>query len=129
MNKELITKLIGRAKEASDNAYCPYTSVPIGCALLTEDNIYTGCNIEYKALSHTSAGEVAMHKAISEGQMVFKAVCFYSADFLPFPSGKTRQLLAEFNPLMNVVIANDETYNLMTMNDIFPFVPELPEVE
>ena len=128
MNKELITKLIGRAREASDNAYCPYTNVPIGCALLTEETIYTGCNIESKVLSNsTSAGEVAVMKAISEGQTIFKAACFYCAAFMPFPDGKTRQLLAEFNPLMNVVIANDQTYNLTTLNDIFPFVPELPE--
>jgi len=130
MNKELITKLIGRAREASENAYCPYTNVPIGCALLAEGNIYTGCNIESKVLSSSlSAGEVAIMKAISDGSASFKATCFFASAFMPFPDGKTRQLLAEFNPLMSVIIANDETYSLMTMNDIFPFVPELPEAE
>lgn len=129
MNKELISKLINRAREASDNAYCPYTNVPVGCALLTEDNvIFCGCSIETKALSSAaSAGEVAVMKAISEGHTAFKAVCFYSSSFMPFPDGKTRQLLAEFNPMLSIVIAHAENYNLCTLNDIFPFVPELPE--
>lgn len=128
MNKELIAKLISRAREASDNAYCPYTSVPIGCALLTEDNIYCGCNIEMKALSGSvSAGEVAVMKAISDGSTKFKSVCFYSAAFMASPDGKTRQLLAEFNPMLDIVIADDNSYNLTSLDKIFLFVPELPE--
>lgn len=128
MNKELISKLVSRAREASDNAYCPYTSVPIGCALLTGDNIYCGCNIEVKALSGSvSAGEVAVMKAISDGSTTFKAVCFYSADFMAAPDGKTRQLLAEFNPVLDIVIADDNSYNLTSLDKIFLFVPELPE--
>jgi len=128
MNKELIAKLISRAREASDNAYCPYTSVAIGCALLAGDNIYSGCNIEMKALSGSvSAGEVAVMKAISDGATTFKAVCFYSADFMASPDGKTRQLFAEFNPMLDIVIADDNSYNLTSLDKIFLFVPELPE--
>ena len=131
MNKELIMKLIDRAREASDNAYCPYTNVPIGCALLTEDNIiFCGCNIESKVLSSSSsAGEVAVLKAISEGHTAFSAACFYAAGFMPFPDGLTRQFLAEFNPMLSIVIANADTYSLSTLNDLFPFAPELPETE
>jgi cytidine deaminase len=131
MNKELIMKLIDRAREAGDNAYCPFTNVPVGCALLTEDNmIFCGCNIESKTFSSSaSAGEVAVMKAISEGHTAFSAVCFYGIGFMPFPDGKTRQLLAEFNPLLNIVIANADTYSLSNLNEILPFVPELPETE
>ena len=128
MNKELITKLISRAREASDNAYCPYTNVPIGCALLTEGSIYTGCNIESRFLSNSvSAGQVAVMKAISEGCTDFKAVCFYSNSMMPFPDGNTRQVLSEFNQMISVVVANAETYNLSTLNNMHLFPPELQE--
>jgi cytidine deaminase len=131
MNKELIMKLIDRAREASENAFCPYTNVPVGCALLTNDNaVFVGCNIETRVLSGSaSAGEVAIMKAVSEGCTGFVAICFYSASaaFMPFPDGKTRQLLAEFNQTINIVIANDDTYSLSALNNMFLFVPELPE--
>jgi cytidine deaminase len=130
MNKELITKLIDRAKEASGNAYCPYTSVPIGCALLTEENIYCGCNIESKSLTGSlTAGEVATAKAISEGQTTFVAVCFYSDEVMPFPSGRSCELIADFAPLIRIIVANKETYSLHYLHELFPFNPELPEVE
>ena len=129
MNKELISKLINRAREASDNAYCPYTNVPIGCAVLTEDNaIFCGCNIESKVLSGSmSAGEVAAVKAISEGHTRFAAVCFYSETMMPYPSGSACQLISDFAPLIRVVVANEETFNVYHMNELFPFAPELPE--
>jgi len=126
MNKELILKLIERAKQSADNAYCPYTNMPIGCSLLVEDNvIFGGCNIENSTLScSVDAGEVAIFKAISEGCTTFKAICFW-ATRLPYPSGKVRQLLAEFNPNLSIVVATDETYSMLTLDTIFPFPPEV----
>ena len=129
MNKELIMKLISAAREASDNAYCPYSNLPVGCALLTEDNIiFTGCNIEYRD-SSASAGEGAIIKAITEGHTKFRAVCFFSHEIMPFPSGKVRDILGEFNPMIDIIVANDETYSLHTLLQLFPFQPEGPKIE
>ena len=127
MNKELIIKLIERARGGAENAYCPYTNMPIGCSLLVDDNmIFGGCNIENSTLScSTEAGEVACYKAISEGYTGFRAICFWSGEKLPYPSGKVRQLLAEFNPQINIVVANDETYSMFALNDMLPFPPEV----
>ena len=131
MNKELINKLIGRAREAGGNAYCPYTSVPVGCALLTEDNvIFCGCNIESRVLSASrSAGEVAALKAISEGYTRFAAVCFYSDSVMPYPDGSACQVISDFAPLIRVIVANKDTFNLHYLYELFPFSPELPESE
>jgi len=125
MNKELIMKLIDRAREASGNAYCPFTNVPVGCALLTEDNvIFCGCNIESKTFSSSaSAGEVAVMKAISEGHTRFLAVCFYSESSMPFPNGSTCQIVADFAPMIRVVVASKETYNVHHLYELFPFNP------
>jgi len=127
MNKELILKLVERAKNASENSYCPYTNVPVGCSLLVDDNlIFAGCNVENGVLSSSAcAGEVAIFKAISEGYTKFLAICFWSEKKLPYPSGKVRQLLSEFNPTINMIVANDETYAMLSLGDIFPFAPEV----
>jgi len=127
MNKELILKLIERAKTASENAYCPYTNVPIGCSLLVDDNmIFCGCNVENSILSSSAdAGEVAILSAMSQGHTKFRAICFWSQERMPYPSGKERQMLSEFSKNLNIVVANDETYSMMSLSDIFPFPPEV----
>lgn len=131
MNKELIMKLIDRAREASDNAYCPYTNAAIGCSLLVDENIiFTGCNIENKNLSCSAcAGEVATLKAVSEGHTKFKTICFFSDVMMPFPNGRMRDVLSEFNPMIDIIVANDETYSLHTLYQLFPFQPEGPAIE
>ena len=128
MNKELIIKLIERAKASAENAYCPYTNVPIGCALLVDENlIFTGCNIEGTSYSVCAcAGTVAAYKAISEGYTKFRAVCFWSQDKLPYPNGLVRELLNEFSKNVGIIVANDETYSVLSLADIFPFPPEVP---
>jgi len=131
MNKELINKLIDSARSAADNAYCPYTGSAVGCALLVEDNlIFAGCNIENRTLSYSAdAGKVAVMKAISEGYTKFRAVCFFATDTMPFPSGGIRDLLAEFNPMIDVIVANDDTYSLHSLGQLFPYQPEGPRIE
>jgi cytidine deaminase len=126
MNKELILKLIERAKLSAENAYCPYTNVPVGCSLLVNDNmIFGGCNVENGVLSCSAeAGEVSVFKAVSEGCTSFRAICFWSDLRMPYPSGKVRQLLAEFNPNLNIIVATDATYSMVTLGDMLPFAPE-----
>ena len=129
MNKELINKLIDKAREASGNAYCPYTNMAVGCALISEDNvIFTGCNVEFGGGAN-SAGQVAILKAVSDGHIKFKAICFYSAETMPFPNGGVREVLGELNPMVDVIVANDQTYSLHTLYELFPFQPEGPRIE
>ena len=131
MNKELIMKLIERARTSAENAYCPYTNHPIGCSLLVDQNIiFGGCNIENNTLACSAeAGEVAALKAISEGYTKFVAVCFWAASGMPYPSGKVRQLLTEFNIMVHIIVANDDTYSVHTLNELLPFHPEGIEIE
>ena len=126
MNKELILKLIERARVSAENAYCPYTNVPVGCSLLVGDNIiFGGCNVENGVLACSAdAGEVAVFKAISEGYSSFSAICFWSDEKIPYPSGNVRQLLAEFNKNVAIIVANSDTYSILNLADILPFPPE-----
>lgn len=73
-NEELRSKygkLIEAAREASNLAYCPYSSYPVGAAVLTFDGvIYSGCNVENCSFTQTiHAEQTALVKAISEGAL------------------------------------------------------------
>ncbi|MCL2570630.1 MAG: cytidine deaminase [Firmicutes bacterium] len=121
MNKELIQKLVEHAKAAADNAYCPSTHTPEGASLLVEGNIIvSGCNIEFAFDIHT-AGEVVLTKAFSEGMTNFIAICFWSKNILPFPTGKFLQIASEFNPGLDIIVANDTTYSLHKLHDLLPY--------
>jgi len=134
MNKELIMKMIEKAKDSSENAYCPYSNTPFGCSLLVEENIiFGGCNIENATLGCSmEAAEVAIMKAISEGYSKFSSICFWAEKDLPYPSGKIRQILYEFshsnpNPVQ-VIVASEDNYALHQFFELFPFPPSPVEV-
>jgi cytidine deaminase len=87
--------------------------------------IFGGCNVENAVMSSSvEASEVAIYKAMSEGYTKFLAICFWSQDRMPYPSGKVRQLLAECNRNITMIIATDDTYSMVNLSDIFPFPPE-----
>ncbi len=91
--------LITKAKEATLNAYAPYSRMPMGAAVLTNSGaIFTGCNVENPILSQSvTALRGAVVKAVSEGDMAIRAVVSVDAQghVLP-PSAADRQLLYEF---------------------------------
>ena len=129
MNKELIHKLIAHARAASDNAYCPNSNVPEGCALLVEGNlIFGGCNVEF-ATETLEAGKVAMAKAISDSKNNFHAICFFSEKDMLYPTGGLLQLLSEFNPAIQIVVANNETYAFHNLHELLPFRRVITEGE
>ena len=73
-------QLVQAAREARENAYCPYSQYMVGAAVLGEDgNIYTGCNIENASYGMTVCGErTAIFKMVSEGCRKFVALAVVS---------------------------------------------------
>lgn len=127
LNKEIIARLIDTAKTYADNAYCPYSGVAVGAAVLCSDNvIFGGCNIEngdYASPSF-SAGDTVIAKAVSEGYNQMLALCLYSKDNLIYPNAVTRQFLCEFNGKIKIIVANDETYEVVdNLMAIYLFPP------
>jgi len=102
-------ELIDRALEARKRAYVPYSSFPVGAALLTKDGkLYTGCNIENASYSlSTCAERTALIKAVDAGERDFSAIAVV-ADIeggCP-PCGACRQIIYEFAPDIKVIMAN-----------------------
>ena len=103
-------KLLALAKEASNNAYSPYSGINVGAALLCENgNIYTGVNVENASYGATICAErTAFTKAISEGERDFVAIAVAGSIRNLIPCGMCRQFMAEFNPTLTVIYENED---------------------
>ena len=106
---EIKHKLVESAKNAQKFAYVPYSNYPVGAALLTESGkIYSGANVENAAYPVTMCAErVAILKAVSEGERELIAIAVITKNG-GSPCGSCRQVMAEFNPEMIVLIADGE---------------------
>ena len=101
-------ELMNLAREASMNAYIPYSHFAVGAALECMDgSVYTGCNIENAALGSTICAErTACVKAVSEGKRSFRRIAIYAdSENWCTPCGACRLFLAEFSPDMEVLCA------------------------
>jgi cytidine deaminase len=101
--------LVEAAARARDRAFAPYSNFRVGAALEAEDGtIVAGCNVESASYGLTICAErVALVKAISDGVRGFRrvAVVTDAAELTP-PCGACRQLLWEFAPDAEVILAN-----------------------
>ena len=109
LNDEMKNKLVETAGHARHWAYVPYSRYPVGAALLTESGkIYDGVNIENAAYPTTMCAErVAVFKAVSEGEQDFVAIAIVTKNG-GMPCGSCRQVMAEFNHKMTVLIADEQ---------------------
>lgn len=104
-----IQTLIPIARRARDLAFAPFSRFKVGAVVVTKDGrLFTGCNVENASFSLTICAErVALFKAISEGTRQFSHVIIVTdAAKLTPPCGACRQVLWEFAPDAEVVLAN-----------------------
>ena len=98
------TELLGWAREAASQAYCPYSDFPVGACVLTEHGRFTGCNIENASYGLAICAErVALFKAVSEGATSILSLavsCAKAGEQDPpgskMPCGACRQAMSEF---------------------------------
>ena len=82
-------ELIKSARSASGNSYSPYSSFPVGAALLCADgSVFCGCNVENSSYSATVCAErTALVSAVAAGKRDFSAIAIYTpracAGFVP----------------------------------------------
>ncbi len=122
-------KLIKAAIAARSKAYAPYSKFKVGAALETiKGKIYTGCNVENASFGLSNCAErTAIFKSISEGDAKFKRIAIVTdaTDLTP-PCGACRQVLSEFNPGIEVILANTKGKKItITLTKLFPMVFKL----
>ena len=103
--------LIEAATKARGRAHAPYSKFSVGAALLTKSGkIFTGCNVENASLGLTICAErSAVVAAIAGGEKELAAIAIVTDFPEPvFPGGACRQVLAEFNPKLEVIASTIE---------------------
>ncbi len=100
-------ELIEKAKEASKNAYAPYSDFRVGACVLTDKgNLYLGCNFENASYGLSICAERnAIGSAITNGETKIKAIAIYSPNMYNCtPCGACRQVINEFKTDETVVV-------------------------
>lgn len=105
------TELIKVAAAARELAYAPYSCFKVGAAIMTKSGkIYSGCNIENAAYSHTVCAErAAVYNAVCAGEKDFQAIAVVTGlDHPASPCGACRQVIAEFSEDIEIIMANTQ---------------------
>lgn len=106
-SEELLTE---KANDMLKNAYVPYSSFPVGAALLSKTGeVFTGCNVENSSYGLSICAErTAIFKAVSEGSREFDKLVITGYTEGPIsPCGACRQVISEFcSEDMPVILTN-----------------------
>ena len=122
-------ELIGLALGARENAYCMYSGIAVGAALLADsEKIYLGANIENASFSPTICAErVAFFEAVNKGERRFKKIAIAGAPWgkrpsKPFyPCGVCRQVMTEFcTEDFEIIVSTGDSYEKYTLKDLMP---------
>ncbi len=124
MHQSEIDVLIKSALDAQKRAYCPFSNFPVGAALQTASGrIYQGVNVENISFGLTNCAErVAIGTAVAAGEREFTAIAVASRGGVT-PCGACRQVLAEFNPSLPIVMVdslNPSEVHHATLDQLLP---------
>ena len=116
--------LFEAARAARNHASATFSGFKVGAAISDEHGrIFTGCNIENDSYGLSMCAErVAIFKALSEGAgKLLRVVVMADTETLTTPCGACRQLLWEFCPDAELILANlDGKHESFSIAQIFP---------
>jgi len=102
--------LMAAAWAAAARAYVPYSSFPVGAAVLTADgSVVAGCNVENASYGLTCCAErTAVFTAVAAGHRTILAVAVTApAATRASPCGACRQVLREFVGPAGMLVLQD----------------------
>jgi cytidine deaminase len=127
--KTVRQELIRRAEAAKLRAYSPYSRFRVGAAILAEDGtIFDGCNVENSSYSLTICAERnAVFQAVHAGKLKFRSIAITSDNHgVLTPCGACRQVLSEFAPKLEIILASSNgTVKTTTLDALFPLPADL----
>ncbi len=130
LDESLRLQLLAAARRAREEAYAPYSNFTVGAAVLTATGeIFSGCNLENASLGATICAErVAIFTAVAAGWRNFTALAVIADTPEPVaPCGLCRQVLAEFSPDCQVLMANlAGQWRLVNLQELFPLAFRWP---
>lgn len=122
--------LLALAREAAENSYAPYSRFHVGSAILLEnDEVILSCNVENSSYSLTICAERAgIASMVSQGKKNPLAIAVAAShedrdDYMTVPGlpcGACRQVLAEFNPNILIVLASGNEPEIVSLRDLLP---------
>src|ERR1700754_3730242 len=100
-------QLIQAAAGVAQHAHAPYSGFQVGAAVLTASGeIFGGCNVENASYGLTICAErSAVCAAVAAGHKEMAAVAVVASGGAS-PCGACRQVLSEFGPAMEIVLAD-----------------------
>ncbi len=115
--------LLAFARQAKERAYAPYSDFRVGAAVYAGGEIFQGVNVENAAYGATLCAERgAVMAAVQAGFRDIDAVAVVGdADAPVAPCGTCRQVLAEFNPEMRVIMGGStDAVEVSTLEELLP---------
>jgi cytidine deaminase len=115
--------LLAFAREVQEKAYAPYSGFRVGAAVYADGDIFQGVNVENAAYGATLCAErSAIAAAVAAGALDVTAIAIVGDSESPtVPCGCCRQVLAEFNPEMRVIMGgSSDEVRVMTLEELLP---------
>jgi cytidine deaminase len=116
--------LVAQALAASRHAHAPYSRFHVGAAVLTASgDAFAGCNVENASYGLTICAErAAVCAAVAAGHKQIVAVAVVTQGGHS-PCGACRQVLAEFGPTMEVIMADADDTSRVTTTTLDKLLP------
>lgn len=116
--------LIESARLLLPRAYAPYSGYHVAAVLLAENgDVFNGVNVENASLGLSMCAErVAVAAAVTAGNRQFARLAVVAeGEFPPLPCGACRQVLYEFAPDLQIVIASKgEKPQMFALSELLP---------
>jgi cytidine deaminase len=115
--------LLAFAREVQEKAYAPYSGFRVGAAVYADGDIFQGVNVENAAYGSTMCAErSAIAAAVTAGCTDVTAIAIVGDSETPtVPCGCCRQVLAEFNPELRIIMGGStDEVRVMTLDELLP---------